>query len=266
MREAGGWNGWRPAAIVRDNMVFARGTVLDYIFTPAEIVDLTKLSSKRSGASKRQLGHRRSLILANTRQIISESGFGNVHMRQLAERSEVTPPTIYALVGTKHEVVQQALLEGLEAKFALAERRAALEAINPILAFGAVKWDAIVGDPGYYRQIMRGATSGSLDLSTVLTIHATIADRFLLWFEEMTASGFLRKDAPFPPSVVAPLIARQFAVPISSWVTERITLAQLRPDVIASLAVPLLGVVAETERDRMLAWLEREQLSASRCP
>lgn len=205
------------------------------------------------------------MILANTRGLISESGFANVHMRQLAERSEVTPPTIYALVGSKHDVVRQALLEGLEAKFALAERFASIEAINPVLAFGIVKWNAIERDPGYYRQIVRGTSGGSLEAATALAIHASIGARFQRWFEEMKVLGLLRTDVPFHPSVVAPLLARQFAVPVASWAIERITLAQLRLDIVASLALPLLGIVIEVERERILGWLERSARPASVC-
>lgn len=265
MDKARDWFGWRPASIVQDNRIFAKGTVLDFIFTPKEVVSLTALLPAESRATNRRQAQRRSIILANTRRIISEGGIGDVRIRELAARSRVTPPTIYALVGTKHDIVQQALLEGLEAKFILAERRAAAEDINPILAFGAVKWNAIARDSGYYRQIVRGATDGRLDLSTVVAIHTAIADRFLRWFKEMKASGLLRVNTPFHSSLVAPLLARQFAVPVASWATERITLAQLRSDIIASLALPLLGVVTEAEQKRILEWLERAHGSACIC-
>lgn len=230
-----------------------------FIFEPANIVDNVAIGTGRARGAAISQGRRKAVILATARRMIGESGCASVRMRQLAERSDVTPPTLYALVGSRHDVVRQALLEGLEAKFTLAEGLAEVDGINPILAFGEVKWSAIAHDPNYYRQIVRGTAMGVLDLSTVAAIHDAIAARFLLWFRQMSAEGMLREDLPFQPATVAPLLARQFAVPVASWATERISLGKLRSDIRASLALPLFGVAAASEVERMTLWLGRAE-------
>lgn len=223
-------------------------------FAPSEVIDPALLSGTMT--ARRHAPSHRSTILATVRRMIAEDGCDGIRMRRLAERSNVTPPTIYAVVGGKHDVLHAALQEGLAAKFAIAEQHAAAQDVNPIIAFAEVKWHAIATDPSYYRQIARASMGGRLDLSTVKAIHGAIADQFRRWFGMMERDGRLREQARFSLDTVAPLLASQFAVPVASWANGQMSLTRLRTDITASLALPLYGLVTAEEAERMSAWLD----------
>ena len=59
---------------------------------------------------------RRERILAQSRKVLAEQGFDALNLRDLAEMSEVTVPTIYNLIGNKEEVLK-ALMMGSFADF-----------------------------------------------------------------------------------------------------------------------------------------------------
>lgn len=59
---------------------------------------------------------RRERILAEARQMLADGGFDALNLRDLAEVSEITVPTIYNLIGNKAEVLK-ALVMGAFADF-----------------------------------------------------------------------------------------------------------------------------------------------------
>jgi len=66
----------------------------------------------------RNMEKRRSQILTHARAIIAEDGFDALKLRDIADRAEVTVPTIYNLIGGKDEVLTliiEDLVERLQA-------------------------------------------------------------------------------------------------------------------------------------------------------
>lgn len=53
------------------------------------------------------MSRRRERILATAREIIAESGFDALSIRELARRADITVPTIYNLIGNKAAVIAQ---------------------------------------------------------------------------------------------------------------------------------------------------------------
>jgi AcrR family transcriptional regulator len=53
---------------------------------------------------------RRARILTEARRIIAEQGFDAFNLRDLAERSELTVPTVYNLIGNKDEILKALIL------------------------------------------------------------------------------------------------------------------------------------------------------------
>lgn len=57
---------------------------------------------------------RRERILAQARKLLAEKGFDALNLRDLAEMSEVTVPTIYNLIGNKEEVLKALMMGAFE--------------------------------------------------------------------------------------------------------------------------------------------------------
>jgi AcrR family transcriptional regulator len=225
-------------------------------FIPGALVDPAGLGvSVRS--SRYPSAVRRATILAAARQMIGELGCAQVKMRELAERSEVTPPTIYALIGNRHNVLFRALQEGLEVKFILAERRAASEGISPILAFAATELDSMEIAPGYYKNMTRGARFCELDTSSVRGLNETIGRRFQHWLETMRDLGQIRQDQCVPFSTVSKVLAHQLNIPVSNWASGNFGVGGLRSEMITAMTLPLIALATDVERDRMNDWSRR---------
>jgi AcrR family transcriptional regulator len=220
-------------------------------FDEAVPIDLLRNDSERNASP------RRAAILAITRSIISESGCDQVKMRLIADRSEVTPPTIYALVGGRHDVIHNALQEGLRVKFSLADRRTLLEDVNPCLAFVVTKLDAIEANPSYYRQIDRGARLGMLDISTVKAILDAIERQFGIWINQMHIKGQLDLPRNIALSTIIKTLARQLNIPIAGWAAGEYGFGTLKSDLIAAMILPLFAITKNTEQTRMNRWLDR---------
>lgn len=200
---------------------------------------------------------KRSLILAATRRIIGNAGCNHVKMRLVAERSEVSPPTVYALVGSRHDVLYSALQESLQVKFAIADRRAQLEQVNPCVAFAATKLDAIAANEGFYRQIDRGARLSMLDISTVRAIHDTIEQQFLIWLHQMQRDSQIRLPRSMPLPTIAKTLAHQLSLPVAGWASGEGGLGKLRPDLLNAITLPLFAITTSTEHGRMNRWLDQ---------
>lgn len=200
---------------------------------------------------------KRAAILATTRSIIGESGCDQVKMRLVAERSAVTPATIYALVGSRHDLLHSALEEGLRVKFSIADRRALLEDVNPCLAFVATKLDAVESGPGYYRQIDRGSRLAMLDGSTVRMILGSIERQFLSWIEAMQGQGELSLPRDIALRTIAKTLAHQLNIPVAGWAAGQYGLTTLKSDLIAAMTLPLFAIASEGEKARMNRWLDR---------
>ena len=57
---------------------------------------------------------RRETILAQARRVIVEQGFDALNLRDLAQDSGVTVPTIYNLIGNKEELLKALTMGALE--------------------------------------------------------------------------------------------------------------------------------------------------------
>jgi AcrR family transcriptional regulator len=68
---------------------------------------MTQLVARGSATRNANMVIRRDRILDAARTIIAESGFDALSLRDLAQRAEVTVPTIYNLIGNKAAVVAQ---------------------------------------------------------------------------------------------------------------------------------------------------------------
>lgn len=213
---------------------------------------------KQAGQPSRNVGPmRRAAILATVRHMICELGCDQVKMRTLAHRSEVTPPTIYSLVGGRHEVLRDALHEGLCAKFSLAKRRAEIENINPVLAFISCKIDAIENYPSYYKNVARGARLSQLDASTVLGIDRAITQWIHRQLKIMERAGQIKSPQHISLDAAAAVVARQLSNAVMNWSSGSVSWPTVRSELIAGASLAMLALVTQAEQARIEAWLDR---------
>jgi AcrR family transcriptional regulator len=157
---AGGWNS--PESYQRDSP-----TVIEYslgggdylrpdiplvvgsgAYAPIGCIDEHKCSSQRQ---------RRARILAIARKLLLETGYQTFTVRELAEQSEVTVPTIYNLVGGRIEVMMTAIKEQYLANLALYKRKAAAANTPAIFFLMDHHKEVATCYTNYVRQIFLGA-------------------------------------------------------------------------------------------------------------
>lgn len=219
----------------------------DVIFSPDGPDETTPAASSTR--------YRRAVILASARRIIAEQGCAQVKMRVVAERSKVTPPTIYALVGSRQEVVYFAMKEALERKFSIAEARAVAESISPVVAFSATILSALEADRYYYKHVVRGEQLGEIERSTLSAIHTFIAQQFHAWLVQMQKDARIQKHSAIDMMTVARTLARQLGSTVSYWADGEYSFQKMRSELVAALLLPVFALASERERTAMDAWV-----------
>jgi AcrR family transcriptional regulator len=213
------------------------------------------LAQLRSGGYRwMQQARRRALIFAAARQLVTEDGYDHVSIRRLAERSGVTPPTIYNLIGGRGEVLHSALKEAFNVKASFAAARARIENINPVLAYADTLWICLSREPRYSEQVIIAVTR-SVDRALTRMITGMSTAMILGWLEELRSAGAMRRTAELPR--VADLISRQLITSVAIWANGEICLQQLRKDLEMGVGLMLLGIAEPSEALRIEAWLSR---------
>ena len=99
----------------------------------------------------RNMQKRRDRILTEARSIIAERGFDAFNLRDLAERSALTVPTVYNLIGNKDEILK-ALILGSFADFELEFRKhPRVPAAELPVVITKILLDLTAGQEDYFR-------------------------------------------------------------------------------------------------------------------
>jgi AcrR family transcriptional regulator len=94
---------------------------------------------------------RRERILAEARAILAEQGFEALNLRDLADISEVTVPTIYNLIGNKEQVLQALMLGAFGDFEEELEQRLPCPAIELAELMGDTLQSLLARDEAFYR-------------------------------------------------------------------------------------------------------------------
>jgi AcrR family transcriptional regulator len=195
------------------------------------------------------MAERRERILAAAQEIIGEHGYQALTMRELAQASRVTVPTIYNLIGSK-EAVLFAAVEYRTDHYV--ERLAASEGAAPcerVLSIVDACVDEFLSLPHYYRSMLgliyASQSAGSMRLRTSRAVREPIAQALI----ELSAAGELA--AWIDPRSLANQIESLVQVASLRWATGSMTDADLRHAATHGAALLLLGVTAESQRARL---------------
>lgn len=104
---------------------------------------------------EQQMSERRERILEAARSIIAEAGYAGLSMRVLARASRVTVPTIYNLIGSKEDVLVEAVADQTR-RFV-----AGLEGRSDLLSVIEAAIDDFVALPAYYRSLLPALAASS---------------------------------------------------------------------------------------------------------
>jgi len=196
---------------------------------------------------------RRAKILAHARRMIAEKGYDGVAIRTLAERSGVTPPTIYNLVGGRDEVMQSAVFELLQAKIDYAYRLAEVRNINGIFAYGEILWQFLVRDPAYSRQLIYECFNSDRHQKLLHDLNECNEGALVAWLEALRDKGKIRST--FRREMVVEVVLRHLSMAVLSWAENHHQVDMLRTDILSGIILILSAFVDDKETVKMQRWL-----------
>jgi AcrR family transcriptional regulator len=183
-------------------------------------------------------GERKRRILAAARKLIAKHGFDGLTMRELAEASRVSVPTVYNLFGSKHAILAEEMGEAFgRIGAAMVSVGELTERVFSIYEAGL---DEMLGKPAYYREIIRVfLTEAALD-----PLRKQVEDGYI---GAMTAN--LReaqaKDelaAWIDPEVVSRQLFFHYMMSVLGWAKGELDDERTRAVAFHGLCLLLLGV------------------------
>jgi AcrR family transcriptional regulator len=198
---------------------------------------------------------RRSQILAAARLLISEVGVENVHLHQIAARSQMAVQTLYNLVGDRATVLGASSEEWITAIATLARFESRRLQTDPAFMLIALCWIAAMKDRAY----VDNATLGSFSPDSPLRRHFISATE-----REIAAELYvLLQSGELAPFVDVRSLARQLTLTanstITGWILEPFAEADFMRDLINGPGLMLRAALkgAALERlERSLALVE----------
>ena len=111
-----------------------------------------------SGLRERNKERRRQGILDAALELLRVNDIGSVTIEQIAARAEVSPPTVYNLVGTREQLLValvDRVMEGLVESLSESGEQAEADPVGAALRAGEDFAAAFIAESGAYRQIVR---------------------------------------------------------------------------------------------------------------
>ncbi|AMK16884.1 MULTISPECIES: TetR/AcrR family transcriptional regulator [Sphingobium] len=198
---------------------------------------------------------KRAEILAMTRMICSESGLAGVHMRELARRTGVTPPTIYNNIGRREDVLHKAILESLEGKISLAEKFCEEAKLPFPIAYARLTWATLEEDRGYYRAVVLAAMGGEADIPIARDCINRMTTSHLGSLEQLSARGQLR-TSKLSMHRAAHMMALHNSSTINDWAQGNLDSESFRSELLYGAALPLLALAAKDFLPKVEALVE----------
>ncbi len=199
---------------------------------------------------------REDRVLREARALISERGADGVTIRELAQRSGVSVPTLYSWFGDKSALLVRAVERTFEA-FLDETGSAASSPAEALLELPRAAADAMLGAPDYSRSVIEvfaqaGAENGMMD-----AVAGAVAVRIGRFLEELEAAGGLETWVAIAP--LAERLASLHVVTCMQWAGGRIPDAAFGATLQYGMAITTLGSARGDARERIAACAERAQ-------
>ncbi|MFI1100715.1 TetR/AcrR family transcriptional regulator [Streptomyces melanogenes] len=198
------------------------------------------------GLREQHKARRRNRILDATRELLRDSPESVISTERIAERAEVSPATVYNLIGPRDKI-WEALAAGFMDE--LERRLAARGAGDPREVVRATVL-LFVGDPVVSRRMVREweASGLVLDRTPLGQLRRAMA--------EARTQGLLRAD--IDTDALAALVATSCLGALHQWVAALIDDDRFLARALFALDVVLAAAAADPHRDHLLAPLRRK--------
>jgi AcrR family transcriptional regulator len=140
-----------------------------------------------------QKHERRERILEAARELVAEKGYEGLTMRDLAERSGVSVPTLYNLCGTKDELLFQAVAQEIDATIDRLEGGRRSTGRRRLLALLSVGHEEMSRRPQLYRALLYAATRSEAARTPLMAVGSHLGAELHRSLEEMVAAGELEE-------------------------------------------------------------------------
>ncbi|MFG2988370.1 TetR/AcrR family transcriptional regulator [Streptomyces sp. NPDC048257] len=200
-----------------------------------------RVQTAGGGLRERHKARRRVRILDATRELLRESPESVVTTERIAERAEVSPATVYNLIGPR-EKIWEALADGFTDE--LEDRLAALEAGDPREVVRSTV-QLFVGDPVVSRRMVRSWEESGLvlDRSPLVQLRRAMADA--------RTQGLLHADVD--TDALAAVVSASCVGALHQWVAALIDDDRFLARALFALDVALAAAAADPYRDQLLA-------------
>ena len=213
--------------------------------------------------NRRQAGvaERRQRILAAARDLLSEGGMEALSMRKLAERAQLSVPTLYNLFGKREDILKALVIDAIDRMDAILAREAPLEdPLERCRAVVTVSIRHIVELEAIFRPMLVAAHHGLASWGLEEDALTARAVRMQAVAIEAAVQGGQLRDL-LDPTLLGHQIFFGFELASLRWAFGALDEDGFRNRALYGLYVALLGVASPLVRpgiERELRKLERE--------
>ena len=202
-------------------------------------------------SSTRQINmqKRRERILSEAQKIISEQGFDAFNLRDLADLSGLTVPTVYNLIGNKDEILMALIAGGyaeLDERF---RERPVVSASELPTAITKIMIDLLASKEDYYRatamasENMKGREEVFRKTGVMRTTLGNIASTLC---ESALKEGLLKGN--ISQTILADQMVAALQLSFRDWAYRLISLEEMRTTSLAGLYVVLAADAVDSYR------------------
>ena len=201
----------------------------------------------------RNMEKRRRRILEQARKMLAEGGFDALNLRDLAEVSQITVPTIYNLIGNKEQVLQALVLGGFEDFEAELESKPPRSAADMPALMMTTLAEMIARDVDYYRATALASERVEVESKTQAEYgfkRAPLRKFAGKLCRDALDEGLLRGSIPTEALVEQMISNHQVA--FRDWAHRIISLQELKAQSLRGFYIALAADAVDEFRDRIV--------------
>jgi AcrR family transcriptional regulator len=209
------------------------------------------------GLLAEQKHERRERILEAARGLVAEKGYEGMTMRDLAERSGVSVPTLYNLCGTKDELLFQAVAREVDATIDRLEGGGRTAGRRRLLALLTVGHEEMSRRPQYYRALLYAATRSEAARPPLMAVGSHLGVELHRALDEMVEVGELEEWVD--TLALAERLGTICVLASFRWAAGMLRAEELLATTRYEAGLSLLGVTKGPARRAMEQLVRREQ-------